>query len=51
MVIAEPLDSLRRGGFIPKRWWGTLLLGAGGFQLYDAPSSTRSCDRIISATT
>jgi uncharacterized membrane protein len=28
-------DSLRRGGFIPKRWWGGLLLGAGGFQLYD----------------
>ena len=28
-------DSLRRGGFIPKRWWGALLLGAGGFQLYD----------------
>ena len=21
-------DSLRRGGFIPKRWWGALLLGA-----------------------
>jgi uncharacterized membrane protein len=28
-------DSLRRGGFIPKRWWGALLLGAGSFQLYD----------------
>ena len=28
-------DSLRRGGFVPKRWWGALLLGAGGFQLYD----------------
>jgi len=25
----------RRGGFVPKRWWGALLLGAGGFQLYD----------------
>jgi uncharacterized membrane protein len=28
-------DALRRGGFIPQRWWGALLLGAGGFQLYD----------------
>ena len=28
-------DSLRRGGFIPKRWWAALLLGWGGFQLYD----------------
>jgi len=28
-------DSLRRGGFIPKRWWGAVLLGAGSFQLYD----------------
>ncbi|HEY2287891.1 MAG TPA: DUF2243 domain-containing protein [Streptosporangiaceae bacterium] len=28
-------DALRRGGFIPKRWWAALLLGAGGFQLYD----------------
>jgi uncharacterized membrane protein len=28
-------DSLRRGGFIPKRWWGALLLGSGSFQLYD----------------
>jgi len=28
-------DALRRGGFVPKRWWGALLLGAGGFQLYD----------------
>jgi uncharacterized membrane protein len=28
-------DTLRRGGFVPKRWWGALLLGAGGFQLYD----------------
>ena len=27
--------GLRRGGFVPKRWWGALLLGAGGFQLYD----------------
>src|SRR2546430_8266066 len=28
-------DALRRGGFVPKRWWGALLLGAGRFQLYD----------------
>jgi uncharacterized membrane protein len=28
-------DTLRRGGFVPKRWWGALLVGAGGFQLYD----------------
>jgi uncharacterized membrane protein len=28
-------DSLRRGGFIPKRWWAALLLGWGAFQLYD----------------
>jgi uncharacterized membrane protein len=28
-------DALRRGGFVPKRWWGALLVGAGGFQLYD----------------
>jgi uncharacterized membrane protein len=28
-------DSLRRGGFKPKRWWAALLLGWGGFQLYD----------------
>jgi uncharacterized membrane protein len=28
-------DALRRGGFVPKRWWGALLLGAGAFQLYD----------------
>jgi uncharacterized membrane protein len=28
-------DSLRRGGFIPKRWWAALLIGSGGFQLYD----------------
>ena len=27
--------SHRRGGFVPKRWWGGLLLRAGGFQLYD----------------
>jgi uncharacterized membrane protein len=24
-----------RGRLRPKRWWGGLLLGAGGFQLYD----------------
>jgi hypothetical protein len=28
-------DAHRRGGFVPKRWWGGLLLGVGGFQLYD----------------
>ena len=28
-------DAHRRGGCVPKRWWGGLLLGAGGFQLYD----------------
>jgi uncharacterized membrane protein len=28
-------DAVRRGVFTPKRWWGALLLGAGGFQLYD----------------
>jgi uncharacterized membrane protein len=28
-------DTHRRGGFVPKRWWGAVLLGAGGFQLYD----------------
>jgi uncharacterized membrane protein len=28
-------DSLRRRGFVPKRWWGALLIGAGGFELYD----------------
>lgn len=28
-------DAIRRRGFVPKRWWGALLLGAGGFQLYD----------------
>lgn len=28
-------DTLRRAGFVPKRWWGGLLVAAGGFQLYD----------------
>jgi uncharacterized membrane protein len=28
-------DAVRRRGFVPKRWWAALLLGAGGFQLYD----------------
>ncbi len=28
-------DAVRRDGFVPKRWWGALLLGTGGFQLYD----------------
>lgn len=26
-------DAHRQGGFVPKRWWGGLLLGAGPFQL------------------
>lgn len=28
-------DALRRGSFVPKRWRAALLLGWGGFQLYD----------------
>jgi uncharacterized membrane protein len=28
-------DLLRRGSFIPKRWWAALLISWGGFQLYD----------------
>lgn len=28
-------DLRRRAGFEPLRWWGGLLAGAGGFQLYD----------------
>jgi uncharacterized membrane protein len=28
-------DALRRGAFLPKRWWGAALIGAGGFELYD----------------
>ncbi|HEY2272128.1 MAG TPA: DUF2243 domain-containing protein [Jatrophihabitantaceae bacterium] len=28
-------DAFRRRGFVPKRWWGALLIGAGTFQLYD----------------
>ena len=28
-------DLRRRGVFSIKRWWGGVLLGAGGFQLYD----------------
>ncbi|MEH7086592.1 DUF2243 domain-containing protein [Neobacillus drentensis] len=28
-------DLRRRGGWLPMRWFGGLLLGAGGFQLYD----------------
>ncbi|WP_165997531.1 DUF2243 domain-containing protein [Bacillus sp. Cs-700] len=28
-------DLKRRNAFFLKRWWGGVLLGAGGFQLYD----------------
>jgi uncharacterized membrane protein len=28
-------DAVRRAELVPKRWWGALLVGAGGFQLYD----------------
>jgi uncharacterized membrane protein len=28
-------DILRRGGLRMARWWGAVLVGAGGFQLYD----------------
>jgi uncharacterized membrane protein len=28
-------DLRRRGTFTARRWWAGLLLGAGGFQLYD----------------
>jgi uncharacterized membrane protein len=28
-------DAIRRRGFVPKRWWGALLLDAGEFQLND----------------
>ncbi|KZO01324.1 DUF2243 domain-containing protein [Bacillus badius] len=28
-------DLRRKQGFWPARWWGGVLLGAGGFQLYD----------------
>ncbi|MEH7155020.1 DUF2243 domain-containing protein, partial [Neobacillus drentensis] len=28
-------DLRRRKGWLPKRWLGGVLLGAGGFQLYD----------------
>jgi uncharacterized membrane protein len=28
-------DALRRDEFLPRRWWATLLVGAGVFQLYD----------------
>lgn len=28
-------DAMRRGGFVPRRWWGAVLVGAGCFQLYD----------------
>lgn len=28
-------DLRRRNGFRPRRWWGSIFLGFGGFQLYD----------------
>lgn len=28
-------DLRRRNAWLPKRWWGSVLLGAGIFQLYD----------------
>lgn len=28
-------DLRRRGAYWPARWWGALLVGLGGFQLYD----------------
>jgi len=28
-------DTQRRRQFVPKRWWGGLLVGAGAFQAYD----------------
>lgn len=28
-------DLLRRGAFVAPRWWGAVLIGMGGFQLYD----------------
>jgi uncharacterized membrane protein len=28
-------DAIRRQGFVPKRWWAALLIGYGGFQIYD----------------
>jgi len=44
-------DTLRRGGFVPKRWWGALLLGAGGFQLYDGTIQHKLLSCIRSVTT
>ncbi len=29
------VDVVRRGGWQPMRWWAGVLVGAGGFQLYD----------------
>jgi len=33
--LALLADVRRRGSFAPLRWWGAVLLGAGGFQLWD----------------
>jgi uncharacterized membrane protein len=33
--LALLADVRRRGAFVRARWWGALLLGAGGFQLWD----------------
>jgi uncharacterized membrane protein len=33
--LALLADVRRRRSFAPMRWWGAVLLGAGGFQLWD----------------
>jgi uncharacterized membrane protein len=33
--LALLADVRRRRAFAPTRWWGAVLLGAGGFQLFD----------------
>src|SRR4051794_25751465 len=33
--LALLADVRRRGSFTPRRWWGAVLVGAGGFQLWD----------------
>jgi uncharacterized membrane protein len=33
--LALLADVRRRGSSVPLRWWGALLVGAGGFQLFD----------------